>query len=947
MKSRAEQWREATDEILRKLDIPAEYRAIGIDVCGTRENANGWIEARAFGVEDKTPSAGVCVKPGKNFGLYVDHRNGTSLRLFDVASKITGHFTTWEDARRHYAEKTGVTLPDGPGPDDEPADKISFATTPLAYAHKKIFCEQKPGITPQGIEECGGRPGTYPAKLKPEFANHVIAFPMYGGDLSDAEPLGYQIMCQVPNQKVRIYKGKGIPEEHRDKQNVGSTGMMNLDGVKNLRNSEVVNFCEGITDTLAAQSALSPWRALDSDGRRHVVLGLSGCKGRFDEDWGKLLAGKEVRVWFDTDEPGREGARRLITKLIVHTDRIRNVELPPAPGGGKNDLRSWLASGNSYADMDDYAKAFKYVEVDSPDANTTVDQEICHNLGLTVCGEHEHKQAIEVFSEVRRKAATIWDINRLTTPTLVQIIGREKVERYIWEGRDECPDDKYELKQVKIAIANEAGRKIFYDNELRGAGVWDNDGEIVLVQHKEVGILRPDGILEASYIPYSNGRILDTGAASKRWFDIAAMNKYLAQAREVNWRVEVVNEAIRIFSMWQWRCAAQAPPLVAGLVLGSWLQTLWSWRPQVFITGNSNTGKTMLLHDILGVGIFGNLGLVVEKPTEAAITQHMRHHAKVLLIDEFEKDANRQKILELFRSASRKGGNKIRGTADQRGIEYKLSYAPWMGAIEIGLAREADRNRYIILELDEVKPEKVAAFNPPSQAQLNDLGARLLACSLCSYQQTRIFIEHLRRMTVKDAPTRCVENYAVPIANLASAYGLNEHEAEVMLEEVMEAWDFKSQVLADHVDFLSHLLTAKIRLPGGRESTVTKLISDSSKSLGIEARDALENHGIKLITKRGSSEHVLWVCCEVVARDLLRGSRFDGHNVQQYGLRFKGARVTRQRVGGAERFKGVEIPLRVVQETFESLERSEADGSWMIESDADWPTVAYEDEIPA
>src|SRR4051812_37436130 len=90
--NRCTQWKEVTHLILSKLDIVAEYRALGWNVVGSKANSKGWVEARSFGVEDRTPSAGINVSPGPYHARYKDFRSGETLSLFDFAACKAGKF---------------------------------------------------------------------------------------------------------------------------------------------------------------------------------------------------------------------------------------------------------------------------------------------------------------------------------------------------------------------------------------------------------------------------------------------------------------------------------------------------------------------------------------------------------------------------------------------------------------------------------------------------------------------------------------------------------------------------------------------------------------------------------------------------------------------------------------------------------------------------------------
>lgn len=922
-------WQEATQQILAKLDIAAEYRALGLDVTGHKPNARGWLEARSYGIEDRTPSAGINVAEGPMLGRYKDFRAETS-GLFNFAAKV-GRFADWRAARNHYAHQTGVALPSGE--DEFVADRFVLSALTVGLANN--YRNAKPGVSFQAIFDCGGQQARWPKALSAEKTNHLIAFPMYGASLLDQEPVGWHCVSQNPKYPIRQYQGQGNPDKLLDKMTAGEYGLMNVDGLRRLEEAEVVNIVEGISDLLAGQAVLADWRAGDPENRKHVVLSAGACTYHPKVEWMQHFAGKEVRLWFDVGDAKDEGqvaAAVWVKALLPVASIVRNCTLPLGPEGGKNDLRAWLVgepaagkAAHNYADMNEYASSFVPIEATDETAQLSTGDAILANIGITVIGEHDGRTAIEVYSDARRKSGTIFDIDKLSIAKLVQLVGADIVDKYIHDGR-ECPPDKYDIKKVRHAIAHAASDKQFYGDEKYGAGIWEHDGQLVLVKAKEVGILNGSGRIEQSNLPFVNGRILDCGRNSGDWYDLGTLNRYLAEAVSHEWCDGVISEAVKMFSMWTWRQAQQTPTVITGLVIASWLQSIWPWRPQVFVTGNSNTGKTILLQEVVAEGIFGKLGMFVEKPTEAAISQRMRHHSKVIFVDEFEKDTHRQKILELFRTTSR-GGVKIRGTADHRGAEFRLKHIPWLSAVESGLTREADKNRYIILDLDTITDEKRAKFLKPPQSQCIDLGLRLLAIGLAHYQEAKRLTRILQVMTLPNVPSRCVESFALPVAVIAAGYGWNEQQATELLKAVMGGWDFTFQQSQDHVECLSTILTQKARLPRGEEKIVSALLREMPNPDNI---NALNGVGVRIIQKRNSTDQVLWLCHDVVNRTLLRNTKFTDHSIDQYLMRFRGACHSRQRLGGDERFNGVEVPMQEVRTLFESNSEEDSEDTSII-----------------
>ncbi len=200
------QYDDAKREILLKLDIVAEYRALGVEVVGSSPNRKGFIEAKSPGVEDRNPSAGINVVDGPYLGLIKNFR-GETTGLFQYAAQQGRFGGDWRLVRRHYAEKTGVKLPSQN--EELVADHFDFYD--ITNLTRQIYAEGKPGVTSRSIEEVGGRVARWPAKLQPEKANHLIAFPMYGSALLDLEPIGWHCVPQKPTGKIRKYRGRIPP----------------------------------------------------------------------------------------------------------------------------------------------------------------------------------------------------------------------------------------------------------------------------------------------------------------------------------------------------------------------------------------------------------------------------------------------------------------------------------------------------------------------------------------------------------------------------------------------------------------------------------------------------------------------------------------------------------------------------------------------------------------
>jgi hypothetical protein len=100
------------------------------------------MSARAFGREDKSPSAAINVRTGR----YKEFSGGgKSLSFFDFCVEASyGKFLTWRDARKHYAERARLPLPKGRG-DEGPDDQIE----PVGTSASRHFHRHAQGVLPE------------------------------------------------------------------------------------------------------------------------------------------------------------------------------------------------------------------------------------------------------------------------------------------------------------------------------------------------------------------------------------------------------------------------------------------------------------------------------------------------------------------------------------------------------------------------------------------------------------------------------------------------------------------------------------------------------------------------------------------------------------------------------------------------------------------------------
>ena len=97
-----------------------------------------------------------------------------------------------------------------------------------------------------------------------------------------------------------------------------------------------------------------------------------------------------------------------------------------------------------------------------------------------------------------------------------------------------------------------------------------------------------------------------------------------------------------------------------------------------------------------------------------------------------------------------------------------------MTAIEIGLTRAPDKNRFINLELMAPPKSKRGHLKLPPVPQIADLGQKLLAIAVKHVLAAAELAERLKGHSFEGVHGRVVESFAVPVAMLAVTCGLDE-----------------------------------------------------------------------------------------------------------------------------------------------------------------------------
>ena len=660
--------------------------------------------------------------------------------------------------------------------------------------------------------------------------------------------LGNQFKMQVWNPRTKQEKGQRSVTINKYKDSgVGIIGPWEklLD-----EKTHTVIKCEGTTDMLAANSVLR-----DVEG--YVAVSNScGAVATPPKWFAKLLENKKVFIIHDNDEAGKKGVKKWLTALVPKS----RVSVPEFLQPGM-DLRDYLQTHsaneflaflkNQSADME--APEVVPPSVDGPgteespadgDPDDTDAEKILSDLTLDVLYENE-KGDIAIYCYSTRKSRIITSLSRMQPVDFEQLIG----ERATQMISNDPEMGQYHVNQVKTAIAlTAANLPVANDIEKRGRGIWrSTSGKIVLCNGRHLSIL-DDGSFSMHMSPRHEDSLYEL--TSVDWYSHEEMEHLCVQAMDVEFRREAFSRLEKWLEQWTWSTMT-APNLISSLVVATMMQAVWRWRPMVSVIGPSDTGKSTLLDFLASENqdcVFGKaMSFRTNDTTKAGVTQGVGANLPSICIDEW--DTHKQKVQEPIMTAIRGssgGGASKRGSSVHRGVEQRLQHIFWLAGIYNNIEKDADKNRFIQLELRVPTPEKHSRFQMIAPAEAHEIGKKLYASVAVSANRAIELQAVLEKIKIPGFDPRILRNLSVPAAVAAAVMGYSEDEAGKRLEEFAHSFDNDESVDITplHEEIVGEILGLQVFLgPSGGNRSFADLISSPANR--DEYKDAIDLTGAR------------------------------------------------------------------------------------------------------
>ena len=442
---------------------------------------------------------------------------------------------------------------------------------------------------------------------------------------------------------------------------------------------------------------------------------------------------------------------------------------------------------------------------------------------------------------------------------------------------------------------------IFDESLIRGVGVWPsciNLGDALWIDGKK----QPFSANNSKYI-YEIGRAIPAP-------DAPALQKD---------GTLILQEAVAALPWGRSSCCELFLGWLALAPLAGALQ----WRPHVWLTGPSGTGKSYIMNNLVHK-ILPFLQALQGSTSEAGLRQKTGTDSVPVIFDEFETDDEKsgdrvKSILELFRQASSEtDGQIVKGTPSGNTIEYMPRFCALVSSIRVNLTTEADRNRFTVCELVRGgNSEQFARVKSTFRKLDREFALKLYSRMYSMLPVIRQNIELLSEIIGDQYNQRFGQQYGTLLAGYAALNNdgvLSHQEAQAIVANA-ELEGFADVVEdTDEVECDGHLFNTVVRVETGngmREYTLAGLLQEAMKLTSSPVAPGATWLLVKALADRGicfDHEHVYVASRHPELSKIFRGTKWQGGWAKSLG-RIAGSENNIQKWMDRRNFKCTKIAI--------------------------------------
>jgi putative DNA primase/helicase len=400
----------------------------------------------------------------------------------------------------------------------------------------------------------------------------------------------------------------------------------------------------------------------------------------------------------------------------------------------------------------------------------------------------------------------------------------------------------------------------FDGKRVRGRGVWmEKNGDVVF--HCGQGLMIGNKVVPIHAYPseYVYEVKPDMGVRPVTPLKTSEAVKLIDACAFLNWEIPVY---ARLLAGW-----CMVAPVCGGL----------EWRPHMWLTGESGSGKTTALKEIVQRVCDRVCGMFIGGSSAPGIRQALSGDAIPVILDELEGETQTQrdelqKILGLARISSSEAGAKlVKGGQGGDAVEFSMRSCFFFMGIQVNVLQPADKNRITVLNLKGMSPDrtpdKVLADEVAFAAYQERL-AGLLTDDYVKALHTRAYAllpiiranagMFKRAIVLKTKNSRTGDQLGTLAAG---CYALESTKAVTLDEAVawVSAQHWESIVsfdeMKDHDRCLTYILRARVRLQGDKgaiERSLGELVEKVASPTAIDAPEevrVLRSYGLKVDLK--------------------------------------------------------------------------------------------------
>lgn len=345
---------------------------------------------------------------------------------------------------------------------------------------------------------------------------------------------------------------------------------------------------------------------------------------------------------------------------------------------------------------------------------------------------------------------------------------------------------------------------IFDGGRVRGAGVWMDDGRIVVNMGDHLLV---------------NGLRVELGSIDSRYF--YTLGKKLERLRANALTVGECVPLINACNGFKWSRPVEAGILLAGILVLSRICGALPVRPHCWITGGAQTGKTTILENLIRKIMGENKLYVQGNTTEAGVRQSLKADAVPILFDEFETNGpksaeNIAACIELMRASwASSGAVIVKGGSSGNASHFQVRFSAIVSSIRMNLKNDADKGRFTVLELaphgsDMDQWKKLSGHLSLIDEEYSE---RLFARTINMLPIILDNFKKIKSALARKADSRFGDQYGMILAGYSSLIfdsTMSDEEATWLADQIELEEEKEIAKQADHDDALTHLLTTKI-----------------------------------------------------------------------------------------------------------------------------------------